>query len=254
MKESHTKDNIPKIFNLPKHLGIIMDGNGRWAKLRGKRRIFGHEAGVLKAKEIVENSVKLKIEALTLFAFSSENWNRPSREVNGLMRLFERTIKKYTSLLIENNVRFKQVGDKEMLPKVLVRKIEQMEAITSENTGLKLTLAIAYGSRQDIVKGILNIIDDIEKGEIKKDQIDESTLSSHLSFSDLPDLDLIIRTSGETRISNFMLWEMAYSEIHFTETLWPNFENQEFFEILENYSKSERRFGAIEEEKELKKA
>ncbi len=150
-------------------------------KLRGKRRIFGHEAGVLKAKEIVENSVKLKIEALTLFAFSSENWNRPSREVNGLMRLFERTIKKYTSLLIENNVRFKQVGDKEMLPKVLVRKIEQMEAITSENTGLKLTLAIAYGSRQDIVKSILNIIDDIDRGEINKDQIDESTLSSYLS-------------------------------------------------------------------------
>jgi len=254
MKESHTKDNIPKIFNLPKHLGIIMDGNGRWAKLRGKRRIFGHEAGVLKAKEIVENSVKLKIEALTLFAFSSENWNRPSREVNGLMRLFERTIKKYTSLLIENNVRFKQVGDKEMLPKVLVRKIEQMEAITSENTGLKLTLAIAYGSRQDIVKGILNIIDDIEKGEINKDQIDESTLSSHLSFSDLPELDLIIRTSGETRISNFMLWEMAYSEIHFTETLWPSFEEQEFFELLESYSKSERRFGSIEDKAELKKA
>ena len=254
MKESHTKDNIPKIFNLPKHLGIIMDGNGRWAKLRGKRRIFGHEAGVLKAKEIVENSVKLKIEALTLFAFSSENWNRPSREVNGLMRLFERTIKKYTSLLIENNVRFKQVGDKEMLPKVLVRKIEQMEAITSENTGLKLTLAIAYGSRQDIVKGILNIIDDIDRGEINKDQIDESTLSSHLSFSDLPDLDLIIRTSGETRISNFMLWEMAYSEIHFTETLWPSFEEQEFFELLESYSKSERRFGSIEDKTELKKA
>jgi len=254
MKESHTKDNILKISNLPKHLGIIMDGNGRWAKLRGKRRIFGHEAGVLKAKEIVENSVKLKMEALTLFAFSSENWNRPSREVNGLMRLFERTIKKYTSLLIENNVRFKQVGDKEMLPKVLVRKIEQMEAITSENTGLKLTLAIAYGSRQDIVKGILNIIDDIEKGEINKDQIDESTLSSHLSFSDLPELDLIIRTSGETRISNFMLWEMAYSEIHFTETLWPSFEEQEFFELLESYSKSERRFGSIEDEMELKKA
>jgi len=254
MKESHTKDNILKISNLPKHLGIIMDGNGRWAKLRGKRRIFGHEAGVLKAKEIVENSVKLKMEALTLFAFSSENWNRPSREVNGLMRLFERTIKKYTSLLIENNVRFKQVGDKEMLPKVLVRKIEQMEAITSENTGLKLTLAIAYGSRQDIVKGILNIIDQIDKGEIKKDQIDESTLSSHLSFSDLPDLDLIIRTSGETRISNFMLWEMAYSEIHFTETLWPSFEEQEFFELLESYSKSERRFGSIEDKTELKKA
>jgi len=254
MKKSHTKDNIPEILNLPKHLGIIMDGNGRWAKLRGKRRIFGHEAGVLKAKEVVESSVKLKIDALTLFAFSSENWNRPAKEINGLMRLFERTIKKYTSLLIENNVRFRQVGDKELLPKVLVRKIEQMETITSENTGLQLTLAIAYGSRQDIVKGILNIIDDIDRGEINKDQIDESTLSSYLSFSDLPDLDLIIRTSGETRISNFMLWEIAYSEIHFTETLWPSFKEQEFFELLENYSKSERRFGSIVDDKELKKA
>jgi undecaprenyl diphosphate synthase len=170
------------------------------------------------------------------------------------MRLFERSIEKYTGLLIENNVCFKQRGNKEMLPKALVRKIEQIEAITSENTGLKLTLAIAYGSRQDIIRGILDIIDGIDKGEINKDQIDESTLSSYLSFSDLPDLDLIIRTSGENRISNFMLWEMAYSEIHFTETLWPNFEDQEFFELLENYSKSERRFGSIDEEKELKKA
>jgi undecaprenyl diphosphate synthase len=252
--ENRTKENIPKILNLPRHLGVIMDGNGRWAKLRGKRRIFGHQAGVLKAKEIVENSVKLEIEALTLFALSSENLNRPVREVSNLMRLFERSIEKYTGLLIENNVRFKQIGNKEILPKVLVRKIEQIEAITSENTGLKLTLAIAYGSRQDILKGILKIIDGIDKGEINKDQIDESTLSSYLSFSDLPDLDLIIRTSGETRISNFMLWEMAYSEIHFTETLWPNFEEQEFFELLENYSKSERRFGSIEEEKGLKKA
>ena len=254
MNKPHSDKKIPQIINLPKHLGIIMDGNGRWAKLRGKRRIFGHEAGVLRAKDIVENSVRLEIEALTLYTFSSENWKRPTKEINGLMRLFEQAIKKYTSLLIENNVRFKQVGNRDMLPKSLIRKMEQMEAITSENTGLKLTLAIAYGSRQDIIRGILDIIDGIDKGEINKDQIDESTLSSYLSFSDLPDLDLIIRTSGETRISNFMLWEMAYSEIHFTETLWPNFENQEFFEILENYSKSERRFGAIEEEKELKKA
>ena len=254
MKENPADENIPKILNLPRHLGVIMDGNGRWAKLRGRRRLLGHEAGVLKAKEIVENSVKLEIEALTLFALSSENLDRPAREVGSLMRLFERSIEKYTGLLIENNVRFKQRGNKEMLPKVLVRKIEQIESITSENTGLKLTLAIAYGSRQDIIRGILDIIDGIDKGEINKDQIDESTLSSYLSFSDLPDLDLIIRTSGETRISNFMLWEMAYSEIHFTETLWPNFEEQEFFELLENYSKSERRFGSIEEEKGLKKA
>jgi len=254
MKELHPGKKIPQIINLPKHLGIIMDGNGRWAKLRGKRRIYGHEAGVLRAKDIVESSVRLEIEALTLYTFSSENWNRPAKEINGLMRLFERTIKKYTGLLIENNVRFKHAGNKDMLPKSLMKKLEQMEAITSENTGLKLTLALAYGSRQDIVKSILQIIDDVDDGKIDRNQIDESTLSSHLSFSDLPDLDLIIRTSGETRVSNFMLWEMAYSEIHFTETLWPSFEDQEFFEILENYSKSDRRFGSVENEIELKKA
>jgi len=254
MSGPYSDTKIPKIINLPKHLGIIMDGNGRWAKLRSKRRIFGHEAGVLKAKEIIENSVRIELEALTLYAFSSENWKRPTKEINGLMRLFERTIRKYTGLLIENNVRFKQAGNKDMLPKSLIRKLEQMEAITSENTGLKLTLAIAYGSRQDIVKGILQIIDDVDDGKIDKNHIDESTLSNHLSFSDLPELDLIIRTSGETRVSNFMLWEMAYSEIHFTETLWPSFEDEEFFEILESYSKSERRFGSVEKEIELKKA
>jgi len=254
MNKPHSDKKIPQIINLPKHLGIIMDGNGRWAKLRGKRRIFGHEAGVLRAKDIVENSVRLEIEALTLYTFSSENWKRPAKEIDGLMRLFERTIKKYTGLLIENNVRFKQAGNKDMLPKSLIRKLEQMEAITSENTGLKLTLALAYGSRQDIVKGILQIIDDVDDGTIDRKQIDESTLSNHLFSSDLPELDLIIRTSGETRVSNFMLWEMAYSEIHFTETLWPSFEDQEFLEILENYSKSERRFGTVERETELKKA
>ena len=254
MNEPHSDKKIPQIINLPKHLGIIMDGNGRWAKLRGKRRIFGHEAGVLRAKDIVENSVRLEIEALTLYTFSSENWKRPAKEIDGLMRLFERTIKKYTGLLIENNVRFKQIGNKDMLPKSLVRKLEQMEAITSENTGLKLTLALAYGSRQDIVKSILQIIDDVDDGKIDRNQIDESTLSNHLFSSDLPELDLIIRTSGETRVSNFMLWEMAYSEIHFTETLWPSFVDQEFFEILENYSKSDRRFGSVENEIELKKA
>ena len=254
MQESDSEKKIPTIINLPKHLGIIMDGNGRWARLRGKRRAFGHEAGVLKAKEIVENSVRLEIEALTLYAFSSENWKRPTKEINGLMRLFEQAIKKYTSLLIENNVRFKQVGNRDILPKSLIRKMEQMEVITSENKGLKLTLAIAYGSRQDIVKGILKIIDDVDDGRINKNQIDELTLSNRLSFSDLPDLDLIIRTSGETRVSNFMLWEMAYSEILFTETLWPSFEDQEFFEILESYSQSERRFGSVEKKTELKKA
>jgi len=254
MTQIKSNKNFPTIQNLPKHLGIIMDGNGRWAKLRGKRRIFGHEAGVLKARELVETCVRLRIEALTLYAFSAENWSRPAKEVNSLMKLFEKTIEKYTGLLIDNQVRFKQVGKRTLLPKILQRKLEQMEAITSQNKGLKLTLAIGYGAQQDIIGAVKNIIDDSNQGKIENDAIDESLFSNYLSFNHLPNLDLIIRTSGETRLSNFMLWEAAYSEIHFTETLWPNFEEQEFIEILENFSKSERRYGSIKKEVELKKA
>ena len=251
---SNQDNHLPAIPNLPKHIGIIMDGNGRWAKLRGKRRIFGHEAGVIKAKEVVEYSVKIQIKALTLYAFSSENWNRPKKEINGLMRLFERTIGKYTNLLIENNVCFKPVGNLQLLPEKLRRKLEQMEGITSKNTGLKLNLAIAYGARYDIVESIKRIIDKLEKNELSKEEINEDLVSEYLSFKNVPDLDLIIRTSGETRLSNFMLWESAYSEIFFTETLWPSFEEQEFIEILQSFSQSERRFGSVKEHIIQKKA
>jgi len=250
-----SQNNHPEtIPNQPKHVGIIMDGNGRWAKIRGKRRIFGHEAGVLKARELVETSVKIKLEALTLYAFSSENWSRPKKEVSGLMSLFEKTIEKYTSLLIDNNVRFKTAGDPSMLPDVLKRKLEQMESITSENSGLKLTLAIAYGGQQEIINGIKKLIDDHDNHIIDVNDLTVESFNEYLSFNDLPELDLIIRTSGETRLSNFMLWQSAYSEIHFTETLWPNFEEQEFLEILQAYSLSERRFGNVDEDTELKEA
>jgi len=156
--------------------------------------------------------------------------------------------------LIDNNVCFKPVGNLDMLPEVLKRKLEQMESITSENSGLRLNLAIAYGARQDIVGAVKTIIDKLEKGELSKEEINEDLVSDHLSFNDVSDLDLIIRTSGETRLSNFMLWESAYSEIYFTETLWPSFEEQEFTEIIQNYSKSERRFGSIKDQIDLKKA
>ena len=170
------------------------------------------------------------------------------------MSLFERTIEKYTSLLIDNNVRFKTAGDPLMLPKILKRKLEQMESITSENTGLKLTLAIAYGGQQDIINGIKRLIDDHDSQVIDINQMTVESFEDYLSFKDLPELDLIIRTSGETRLSNFMLWQSAYSEIHFTETLWPNFEEQEFLEILQSYAQSERRFGNVDEDIELKEA
>lgn len=252
---SSSEDISSKIItSQPKHIGIIMDGNGRWAKLRGKRRIFGHEAGVLKARELVETAVKIKLEALTLYAFSSENWSRPKKEVTGLMSLFEKTINKYTSLLIDNNVRFKTVGDSSQLPSILKRKLEQMESITSENSGLKLTLAIAYGGQQEILNGIKKLIRDHEDQIIDANEITVESFKEYLLFQDLPELDLIIRTSGETRLSNFMLWQSAYSEIHFTETLWPNFEEQEFLEIIQNYSQSDRRFGNVDEDIELKKA
>ena len=250
-----SQNNHPEtIPNQPKHVGIIMDGNGRWAKIRGKRRIFGHEAGVLKARELVETAVKIKLEALTLYVFSSENWSRPKKEVSGLMSLFEKTIEKYTSLLIDNNVRFKTAGDPSMLPDVLKRKLEQMESITSENSGLKLTLAIAYGGQQEIINGIKKLIDDHDNQIIDVNDLTVESFNEYLSFNDLPELDLIIRTSGETRLSNFMLWQSAYSEIHFTETLWPNFDEQEFLEILQAYSLSERRFGTVDEDTELKEA
>ena len=201
-----SQNNHPEtIPNQPKHVGIIMDGNGRWAKIRGKRRILGHEAGVLKARELVETAVKIKLEALTLYAFSSENWSRPKKEVSGLMSLFEKTIEKYTSLLIDNNVRFKTAGDPSMLPDVLKRKLEQMESITSENSGLKLTLAIAYGGQQEIIQGIKKFIDDHDNQIIDVNDLTVESFNEYLSFNDLPELDLIIRTSGETRLSNFML-------------------------------------------------
>ena len=250
-----SEDSNSKIIpSQPKHIGIIMDGNGRWAKLRGKRRIFGHEAGVLKARELVETAVRIKLEALTLYAFSSENWSRPKKEVTGLMSLFQKTIEKYTSLLIDNNVQFKTAGNSSELPSVLKRKLDQMESITSENTGLKLTLAIAYGGQQEILIGIKKLIRDHEHQIIDANEITVESFKKYLLFQNLPDLDLVIRTSGETRLSNFMLWQSAYSEIHFTETLWPNFEEQEFLEIIQNYSQSDRRFGNVEEDIELKEA
>ena len=200
-----SQNNHPEtIPNQPKHVGIIMDGNGRWAKIRGKRRIFGHEAGVLKARELVETAVKIKLEALPLYAFSSENWSRPKKEVSGLMSLFEKTIEKYTSLLIDNNVRFKTAGDPSMLPDILKRKLEQMESITSENSGLKLTLAIAYGGQQEIINGIKKLIDDHDNQIIDVNDLTVESFNEYLSSNDLPELDLIIRTSGETRLSNFM--------------------------------------------------
>jgi undecaprenyl diphosphate synthase len=250
-----SEDSNSKIIpSQPKHIGIIMDGNGRWAKLRGKRRIFGHEAGVLKARELVETAVRIKLEALSLYAFSSENWSRPKKEVTGLMSLFQKTIEKYTSLLIDNNVQFKTAGNSSELPSVLKRKLDQMESITSENTGLKLTLAIAYGGQQEILSGIKKLIRDHEHQIIDANEITVESFKKYLLFQDLPDLDLVIRTSGETRLSNFMLWQSAYSEIHFTETLWPNFEEQEFLEIIQNYSQSDRRFGNVDEDIELKEA
>ena len=177
-----SQNNHPEtIPNQPKHVGIIMDGNGRWAKIRGKRRIFGHEAGVLKARELVETAVKIKLEALTLYAFSSENWSRPKKEVSGLMSLFEKTIEKYTSLLIDNNVRFKTAGDPSMLPDVLKRKLEQMESITSENSGLKLTLAIAYGGQQEIINGIKKLIDDHDNQIIDVNDLTVGSFNEYLS-------------------------------------------------------------------------
>ena len=248
----HPKSNTKS--QLLNNVAIIMDGNGRWAKANKLKITQGHERGVRVVKEIVQECVIQKIKSLTIYAFSSENWSRPKKEVTGLMSLFQKTIEKYTSLLIDNNVRFKTAGDSSQLPSVLKRKLEQMESITSHNKGLKLTLAIAYGGQQEIIGGIKRLVRDHEDQIIDANEITVESFKEYLLFKDLPDLDLVIRTSGETRLSNFMLWQSAYSEIHFTETLWPNFEEQELLEIIQNYSQSDRRFGNVDEDIDLKKA
>jgi len=228
---------------LPKHVAVIMDGNGRWAQKKGNSRIFGHQHGVTAVREITEAAAELGLGYLTLYAFSTENWSRPQREVNALMSLLVSTISSETKTLLKNNVRLNTIGCKECLPKNVRKKLEDSEQATSGNTGLVLTLALSYSSRWEIVDATKKIAEDIQKGVLSTNDITDELFDNYLTTHNLPDPELMIRTSGELRISNFLLWQIAYTELFFTDVLWPDYRKEDFYEALLDYQKRERRFG-----------
>ena len=234
--------------NLPKHLAIIMDGNGRWAKQQGLLRALGHESGTKSVKVIIESSAKLGIEFLTLYAFSTENWNRPKLEVETLMKVLINSLKKELVTLQKNNIKLNAIGNLEKLPKSAQKELLDVIDKTKDNTQMTLTLALSYGSREELVNAVRNICNKVKNNIISIDTIDDSIINEHLYTQNLPDVDLLIRTSGEHRISNFLLWHIAYAELYFTDILWPDFKEQDLYEAIISYQKRERRFGKTSEQ------
>ena len=233
---------------LPKHLAIIMDGNGRWAKQQGLLRALGHESGTKSVKVIIEACAKLGIDFLTLYAFSTENWNRPKLEVETLMRVLINSLKKELTTLQKNNIKLSAIGNLEQLPKSAQKELLDVIEKTKDNTKMTLTLALSYGSRDEIVNAVRNICSKVKNNIISIDSIDDSIINEHLYTQNLPDVDLLIRTSGEHRISNFLLWQIAYAELYFTDILWPDFKEQDLYEAIISYQKRERRFGKTSEQ------
>ena len=233
---------------LPTHVAIIMDGNGRWAKERGQERVYGHYEGVVSVREIVNACGEVGIKYLTLYAFSAENWNRPKEEVDALMELLVNTIRKEVEDLKKNNVKLHTIGDFASLPEICQRELNEAKEITAMNTGLNLVLALSYSSRQEIVNATKTICSRVLKGELKMEEINESVFHSCLYTGEFPDPELMIRTSGEHRISNYLLYQLAYAELYFTNVHWPDFRKQNLYEALLNYEQRERRFGKTSEQ------
>lgn len=237
-----------KMETLPRHVAIIMDGNGRWARKRGNSRVFGHKHGVNAVREVTEASAELGIGYLTLYAFSTENWNRPKAEVDALMALLVKSISDETPTLHKNNVRLNSIGCLENLPSLVRKQLDSCIAQTSTNTGLTLTLALSYSSRWEILDAVKHIVNDALTQKIKVEQIDDDLFSSYLNTSGIPDPELMIRTSGENRISNFLLWQIAYSELYFSDVLWPDFTKEDYYKALFDFQGRERRFGLTSEQ------
>ena len=233
---------------MPKHIAVIMDGNGRWAKKRGMRREFGHRAGRKAVKKIVESCAELKIKNLTLYAFSTENWNRPKLEIDFLMQLLFLSLKDELKNLNKNNIKFETIGNLNRLPKKIGNYLEKVKEETKENSALTLTLALSYGSRNEIVEVVKEISTKVKNNIISAKKIDETVINDHLYTRHLPDVDLLIRTSGEKRISNFLLWQIAYSELYFTKKMWPDFRKKDLYKAIVSYQNRERRFGKTSEQ------
>jgi undecaprenyl diphosphate synthase len=240
-----THSLLPQIDreNLPKHIAIIMDGNGRWAKKRALPRVVGHEYGVKSVRTVAETAARLGVKYLTLYTFSTENWNRPQLEVKAIMALLVRTIRKEVATLQKNNIRLRTIGDIEALPKDAFNELQEAMALTANNDSMDLVLALNYSARWDIVQATKKIAELVQAGSIKVEEINEKVISASLNTGVLPEPDLLIRTSGEFRISNFMLWEMAYGEFYFTDIYWPEFDQEAFYKAIIDYQKRERRFG-----------
>ncbi|MFA4866620.1 MAG: isoprenyl transferase [Pedobacter sp.] len=233
---------------LPEHIAIIMDGNGRWAKNQGKFRVFGHESGVLSVKDIVEGCVDIGIRYLTVYTFSTENWNRPVDEVNALMELLISTINQETETLTKNNIRLNAIGDIASLPQKCIDDLKSAMDKTANNTRCTLTLALSYSAKWEITQAAKRLAQQVKDQKMSIEDINEEHFAAQLNTVNMPDPELMIRTSGEHRISNFLLWQMAYTELYFTETLWPDFRREDLFEAIVDYQKRERRFGKISEQ------
>ena len=233
---------------LPRHIAIIMDGNGRWAKQKGKLRVFGHEHGVRTVRKTVESCVKIGLEYLTLYTFSTENWKRPKLEVDTLMRLLVSSLKKELKTFDENNVRLNTIGDIKSLPQKAYDELLEVMEKTKHNTGMTLTLALSYGGREELKNAMQQIAVKVKNNIISPENIDETIINTHLYTQNLPDVDLLIRTSGDHRISNFLLWQIAYAELYFMDVFWPDFREHHLVEAIINYQNRERRFGKTSEQ------
>ncbi len=233
---------------LPQHIAIIMDGNGRWAKERGKQRLFGHHSAIQSVREVSEASAEIGVKYLTLYAFSTENWNRPLAEVSGLMSLLATTITKEVVTMNKNSIKLNAIGDLKSLPKANYEQLMQAIADTSHNTRMTLTLALSYSGRWDLTQASRRMAEDVKAGKLQPEAVDDQLVSSYLSTAGMPDPELLIRTSGEERISNFLLWQLAYSELYFTSKYWPDFRKADLYEAILNYQRRERRFGKTSEQ------
>jgi undecaprenyl diphosphate synthase len=229
--------------DMPKHLAIIMDGNGRWAENKGKNRIHGHSHGVKAVQELVEETVQLKIEYLTLYAFSSENWGRPQEEIGVLMKLLVSTLRSEFEKLLENRIKLNVIGNIDQLPQIVRTELEYVVDQTQNNNEMTLTLALSYGGREELANVFKQLAYKVKDNIISPEKIDQSIINEHLYTRNLPDVDLLIRTSGEKRISNFLLWQIAYAELYFSKVLWPDFTKEHLHKALTSYQKRERRFG-----------
>jgi len=245
--------DISNTTNIPKHVAIIMDGNGRWAQKRGSARIVGHKAGVETVRSVIQTSVEKGIEVVTLFAFSSENWRRPEKEVTLLMSLFLMALQREVKKLHKNDVQLRIVGDVSAFDKKIREQIKKSEELTKDNKTLILNIAANYGGQWDITQAVKLLAEKVEAGELKASDISSDLISQHLSMSDLPEPDLFIRTGGEKRISNFLIWQLAYSELYFTDTLWPDFDRKAFEAALHSFAGRQRRFGHTGEQIEKMK-